>query len=115
MYAEELENAVQIARAEKRGLWQACPSAVYDPSNALNTGTFATGSATLNDSENEQGSLATKRDGNCSSHYQKCVPPFPPDYDCGDLVSLGLIHVIGQDVHRLDRDGDGLACESNAG
>jgi endonuclease YncB( thermonuclease family) len=105
-YALELENAVAIAQAEKRGLWAQCPSTVYDPYNQLTTNSSAI-------TPSDQEPFVTNS-GNCSENYRECVPQYPPDYDCGDLKDLGLIHVTGEDVHGLDRDGDGLACESNA-
>ena len=40
-----------------------------------------------------------------------CIPPPPPDLDCGD-VSVRLFRVVGADAHRFDVDGDGLGCES---
>ena len=40
-----------------------------------------------------------------------CIPPPPPDLDCGD-VAVRRFRVIGADPHRLDVDGDGLGCES---
>lgn len=48
--------------------------------------------------------------GNCEPGYDPCVPPYPPDVDCGDVE--GPIQVSGSDPHGLDADGDGVACES---
>jgi endonuclease YncB( thermonuclease family) len=45
----------------------------------------------------------------CDPGYSPCVAPYPPDLDCPDLG--GPILVTGSDPHRLDRDGDGVACE----
>lgn len=45
----------------------------------------------------------------CDRNYDPCVPVYPPDVDCKDL--RGSVRVIGVDVHRLDRDGDGVGCE----
>lgn len=45
----------------------------------------------------------------CASGYEPCIPPYPPDLDCADVD--GPIHVSGSDPHRLDADGDGIACE----
>lgn len=42
-----------------------------------------------------------------------CVPAPPPDLDCKDIGHP--IAVLGEDVHRLDRDGDGRACEGGRG
>jgi hypothetical protein len=46
---------------------------------------------------------------NCEPGYDPCVPQGPPDVDCADVQ--GPINVTGRDPHRLDRDGDGVACE----
>ncbi len=46
----------------------------------------------------------------CDPNYLPCIPPPPPDLDCGDL-RIG-VRVIGDDPHGLDRDGDGVGCES---
>lgn len=48
--------------------------------------------------------------GNCAEGYSPCIPPYPPDLDCADVG--GPIAVTGSDPHGLDRDGDGVACES---
>jgi hypothetical protein len=47
--------------------------------------------------------------GDCAPGYRPCIPPYPPDVDCGDVD--GPIHVSGSDPHGLDADGDGVACE----
>ncbi len=47
---------------------------------------------------------------NCAAGYDPCIPPYPPDLDCADVD--GPISVTGSDPHRLDQDGDGIACES---
>lgn len=46
----------------------------------------------------------------CDPNYSGgCVPPYPPDVDCPDVE--GSVEVTGEDVHALDREGDGSACE----
>lgn len=46
----------------------------------------------------------------CDSNYSGgCVPPYPPDVDCGDVA--GPVAVTGEDVHELDGNDDGSACE----
>ncbi len=48
--------------------------------------------------------------GNCDPNYVgACIPLNSPDLDCADFPSS--IKVVGSDKHRLDRDGDGIACE----
>jgi micrococcal nuclease len=39
-----------------------------------------------------------------------CIPPPPPDLDCGDISYRGF-RVVGSDPHRFDNDGDGIGCE----
>ena len=47
----------------------------------------------------------------CDENYSGCVPNVSYDLDCGDIT--GSVRVYGSDVHRFDRDGDGVGCESN--
>jgi endonuclease YncB( thermonuclease family) len=111
-FAEELKSAADFARGNQLGIWKSCPGFSYDPTKSIETGYSTTVSqAALLGSRGDTAALGKNQ---CSPDYRECVPTYPPDYDCGDLVNLGLIHVLGSDPHRLDRDGDGLACESNA-
>lgn len=49
---------------------------------------------------------------NCDPSYPDvCIPPPPPDLDCGD-ISYRRFRVIGNDPHRFDGDNDGIGCES---
>jgi Flp pilus assembly pilin Flp len=50
----------------------------------------------------------------CDANYAgACVPPPPPDLDCGDLRAMGLgeVQVTGSDPHGLDPDHNGIACD----
>jgi micrococcal nuclease len=50
--------------------------------------------------------------GNCSPSYPTvCIPPPPPDLDCGD-IPYRRFTVLPPDPHNFDRDGDGIGCES---
>ncbi len=51
--------------------------------------------------------------GNCDPSYPDvCIPPSPPDLDCGD-ISHRRFRVLPPDPHRFDgRDNDGIGCES---
>ena len=40
-----------------------------------------------------------------------CIPPPPPDLDCGDIPYSDFT-VVGSDPHGFDGDGDGVGCES---
>ncbi len=61
----------------------------------------------------------------CDPHYPQslsgekiCIPVFPPDIDCPDIDAQSkpiTVVDIGDgepDPHRLDRDNDGIGCES---
>lgn len=51
-------------------------------------------------------------DENCDPSYREvCIPPPPPDLNCGDIEFTDLA-VIGSDPHRFDTDNDGTSCES---
>lgn len=45
----------------------------------------------------------------CDPNYVPCVPVSASDLDCSDIN--GPVSVIGADIHRFDRDSDGLGCE----
>ena len=50
--------------------------------------------------------------GNCDPAYPTvCIAPAPPDLDCGD-IPYKRFEVLPPDPHDLDREGDGLGCES---
>ena len=61
-------------------------------------------------------SLATETasDGCDPSYPTICIPVASPDVDCADLRAQGLhdLEVRPPDPHRLDRDRDGIGCES---
>ena len=113
-YAQDFLEAAELAKEEGLGIWKNCPGFIYDPNDEVNTGFGAGFSSGSSDDDDNLIIIGSKRDGNCSPDYRECVPPYPPDYDCSQLRGLGVIHVIGADPHRLDRDGDGVACESNS-
>ncbi len=53
---------------------------------------------------------------NCHPSYSGCLKPDASDYDCAGGSGngpyyTGKVRVIGPDVFRLDRDGDGWGCE----
>ena len=103
-YSKQLLKAAEVAKTNKVGLWKSCPGTKLQPNNAITTSASAvTSSTSANNSVGE----------NCDPNYQGCVPATPPDLDCPDIKRLGLapVRVIGVDVHRLDRDGDGIGCD----
>lgn len=63
------------------------------------------------------GATAARR--NCDPNYRgRCLKRYAGDYDCaggsgnGPNYVSGPFRVVGSDPHRLDSDGDGIACES---
>ena len=51
-------------------------------------------------------------DGSCDSSYPGvCIPPAPPDLDCGE-ISYRNFAVIGPDPHGFDGDNDEIGCET---
>ena len=52
--------------------------------------------------------------GGCDPSYPTvCIPPYPPDLDCGE-VGVGNFTVVPPDPHGFDGDFDGIGCESGA-
>ncbi|MEE8363432.1 MAG: DUF1524 domain-containing protein [Dehalococcoidia bacterium] len=48
----------------------------------------------------------------CDPSYPTvCIPPFPPDLNCGD-IAFRRFTVLPPDPHRFDGDQDGVGCES---
>lgn len=90
----EFVAAEREARNAKRGLWSAA-------SDAPPTVTAATPPAP-----------AVGPAGACDPSYPTvCIPPPPPDLDCGDIPHRRF-QVVAPDPHRLDGDRDGIGCAS---
>lgn len=50
----------------------------------------------------------------CKPAYQTCLPNLAGDaLDCGDINRAVILKSIGDDPYGLDRDNDGVGCESN--
>jgi micrococcal nuclease len=103
-YAERLLSAARSARSARRGLWGACPNAVWNPFGPATTGP---GSGAQHATNPGRGIVG----GACDPSYPTvCIPPPPPDLDCGD-VPHGRFRVRPPDPHRFDGEGDGFGCE----
>jgi hypothetical protein len=83
--------------------FQACSSGKSTTSNAATDG---------NANQAERATTAVQ----CDPNYSGCVP-IASDVDCaggggnGPAYVKGPVKVIGKDIYRLDRDGDGVGCE----
>jgi hypothetical protein len=74
----------------------------------ITTGILALPSTMLNELQID----ATTDNGECDSSYpDTCIPSPPPNLNCGD-ISDKRFEVLSPDPHVLDRDGDGIGCES---
>lgn len=104
-HAEEFGTAVAEARDADRGLWSGCsapatPPATRPPATAP-PATAPTSPA-------------------CHASYEgTCIPPDVSDADCAGgsgngpwYVQEKNIRVVGPDVFDLDRDGNGIGCQS---
>jgi micrococcal nuclease len=102
-YAGRLLAAAASARKGGRGLWGACPRAVWNP-----FGPATTGPASPPASSTRPSPIAS---GACDPAYPTvCIPLSPPDLDCGD-VAHKRFRVLPPDPHRFDGEGDGVGCE----
>jgi resuscitation-promoting factor RpfB len=63
------------------------------------------------------GTKAAAPSSTCDSNYSGCVP-IASDVDCaggsgnGPAYVSGPVRIIGTDIYDLDRDGDGVACDT---
>ena len=104
VYSKQFLKAAENAKRNEVGLWKLCPGSKLNPYSALQTSVFKSSpSATAAKTSNSA----------CNTNYAGCVPAYPPDLDCGDIKRLNLapVRVIGRDIHKLDRDGDGIGCD----
>lgn len=102
-YSTQMLKAAKNAKAKSLGLWKSCPGTQLTPIDAVTT--IGSASAPV--------AKSTTSGTKCDLNYSGCIPVFPPDVDCTDIKRLGLapVKVIGTDVHKLDRDGDGIGCD----
>ena len=103
-YWSQLLKAAEKAKKNKVGLWGKCPEAKLDPYNSLSSGKSGSAGAAPKPSDSSQ----------CDPNYSPCIPISATDLDCPDLYARGIssIRVIGVDIHKFDRDRDGIACEA---
>jgi endonuclease YncB( thermonuclease family) len=103
-YWSQLLKAAEKAKKNKVGLWGKCPNAKLDPYKSLSSGKSGVASASPKASNTSQ----------CDPNYSPCIPISVTDLNCPDLYAQGIssIRVIGTDIHKFDRDRDGIACEN---
>lgn len=96
-HEDAFADAAAEARDADRGLWSACETDdAPEPSTSSTTTPPGPGSA--------------GGDGCEPAYPDVCIPPSPPDLDCGDIPDRDFV-VLPPDPHRFDRNGDGRGCE----
>ena len=118
--AARLEEAFAAARAERRGLWGACPVGDRPPPSSARSSTPADAAAADVPPPAPVGGAAPGGgSGPCHPDYTTCVPVQGDgsgrggsnDLDCGQLGESVQLRQAGVDPYRLDGDGDGVACD----
>ena len=99
-YAAQLLVAAQTARRAHRGLWGACPNALWNPLGPATTGGGAAPAP-------PRGIVGA---GSAPSYPTVCIPSPPPDLDRAD-IEYRRFRVVPPDPHRFDGEGDGIGCE----
>ncbi|KAB2388035.1 hypothetical protein F9B16_05575 [Actinomadura montaniterrae] len=62
--------------------------------------------------------VGAKRASRCDSNYSGACVPIASDVDCaggsgdGPAYVRGPVRVVGSDIYDLDRDGDGIGCDT---
>lgn len=68
--------------------------------------------APVDNSQTRDGNSGGGSTGGCDDSYPDfCIPPPPPDRNCGDIDEKDFT-VDGDDPHGFDGDHDGIGCES---
>lgn len=109
-YQQIFTEAQEAAQRERRGLWASCPSA-HAPLTAPPAPTVRSVIPTPLPSSRPTSRPTAAPRGNCDPSYPSvCIPPAPPDLDCGDIPHRRFA-VLPPDPHRFDGDHDGVGCE----
>jgi endonuclease YncB( thermonuclease family) len=109
-YQAEFQQAQRQAREQQRGLWspdtcngQHTPADVEPPPPQP--------APTAQPAAPAPVPTKAPLSGQCDPSYPDvCIPPPPPDLDCGD-IPYKRFRVLPPDPHRFDGDHDGIGCE----
>jgi micrococcal nuclease len=115
--------AEAAARDASVGVWISCkspPTTTTTSTSATSTTTTATTTTTTTTititTTPTATTTPTTSGGNCAPSYPDvCIPPPPPDLDCGQIPYRNfrvIYNVASPDPHRFDGDRDGIGCES---
>jgi micrococcal nuclease len=107
-YVDQIRAAQTFARDRQFGLWSACGG--HEPLAAAPSS--APTSIAAPAVPPPANAPAAAPAGNCDPSYPDvCIPPPPPDLDCGDITARRFT-VLPPDPHHFDGDHDGIGCES---
>ena len=119
-YVEEMREAGRFAREHGYGLWSGC---ITDEEGDTNELSGNQGGGAGSETEADPGQQAPEPPPEqviiadpaaafgCEPSYPDvCIPPSPPDLDCGN-VAYGGFTVYPPDPHWFDGDYDGVGCE----
>jgi micrococcal nuclease len=113
-YRAAFTQAERDAREAQRGLWssQACAGEHQLAEEIVPTDMPVPQSAPRPLPLAPQPTAVPTLAKNCDAAYPDvCIPPPPPDLDCGD-IPYRRFRVLPPDPHRFDGDRDGIGCES---
>lgn len=114
--------AETLAKSAGLGLWSACvtppltTTTTTSTTDTSSTSTTATSTTTSTTTTTTSTTTSTTPPSNCAPSYPTvCIPPPPPDLDCGDIPyrNFTVIYTVpSPDPHRFDGDHDGIGCET---
>jgi micrococcal nuclease len=119
-YVEEIREAGQFAREHGYGLWSGCITDDEGDTNELSENQGIDAGVEPQPVPVQTGPRPPPEQvvmtdpapafGCEPSYPDVCIPPSPPDLDCGD-IAYGRFTVYPPDPHRFDGDFDGVGCE----
>ena len=105
LYWDDFAVTAKTARSQSVGLWGSCER--FGAPLAAEGQRDADGSSAIVDP------AVPAATGDCDPSYPDvCIPPAPPDLDCGQIAHRRFA-VVGPDPHGFDGDGDGVGCQSD--
>jgi micrococcal nuclease len=111
-YVDEIREAARFAREHGYGLWSGCETDAQGDTNELTTAQGIAAPAAPTGPNSSGPAPVAAATGGCDPSYPDvCIPPSPPDLDCGDIAARRFT-VVPPDPHRFDGDHDGIGCES---
>lgn len=113
-HAEEFRRAAGDAREDARGLWSSCTDAAEPPPTTADPASPPPPPPPVAPQPVAPPAPppTTPATPGCDPSYPTtCIPPGPPDLDCGDVPDRAFA-VTGPDPHGFDGDDDGVGCES---